>query len=1005
MGLNADAVRGPLRRAIATAQNGLEVIRLGGLETEVDPSPFRVMDREPMYRLRRYFPDDVPVDSPPVVLIPPMMVSADVYDVTTDQGAAGILHGMGMDPWVVDFGSPDTEEGGWSRTLADHVVAISEVVDKVHEHTGRDVHLGGYSQGGMFCYQAAAYRGGRNLASLITFGAPVDTLAGLPLGIPAGVATRGAEFLADHVFTRLAVSGWMARTGFQLLDPAKTVRSRLDFLRQLHDREALLPREPQRRFLAMDGWVAWSGPAVAELLKQFVVHNRMMTGGFVIKDRLLTLAELTVPVLAFVGEVDDIGQPLAVRGIRRAAPRAQVFETTLRAGHFGLVVGSTAAAQTWPTTGNWIRWRENLGPKPEAVRVMEHEEHSDSDSGVSITNRLIHTAASIAEVGVGVGRGLASAATGAVRGTREISTEAVRTLPRLARLGQMQPHSRVSLGRLIAEQGRKSPLGECFLFDDRVHTYDAVNVRIDNVVRGLISVGVRPASRIGVLMETRPSALAAIAALSRIGAVPVLLQPGSDLTAALRTVDVDTVIADPENAAAAVPVAPNVLVLGGGETRRLEVPDGYEVIDLEAIDPDAVRLPAWFEPDPGRARELAMILFTTTDRGLEPRYITNHRWALSAFGTATTAALGPGDTVYCLAPLHHSAGILVTIGGALAGGSRIALSRGLDPERFREEVYRYGVTVVSYTWTMMQQIVDEGRFPVDTGHPVRLFIGSGMPVGLWRRTLAKFTPARVLEFYASTENDVILANVAGTKIGSKGRPLPGSARVALAAYDPITGRLEEDDDGFVRQCRDNEIGLLLGRPSGDGEATSHVMRGVFEPTDAWIPTENLFRRDSDGDYWLIDRKDTVVRSARGPVYTQPIVDAVGDLDQVGSAVVYGVRVAVDGPRSIRMEASATEVAVCAVSLQPEAVITARALTDALGVLLPDERPAIVHVVSDIPVGRAYRPNATALKQAGIPTPSARSWYYDPESNSYRRLTKAVVAERFVGRQGTAEKSS
>ena len=56
--------------------------------------------------------------------------------------------------------------------------------------------------------------------------------------------------------------------------------------------------------------------------------------------------------------------------------------------------------------------------------------------------------------------------------------------------------------------------------------------------------------------------MAAIAALSRIGAVPVLLQPGSDLTAALRTVDVDTVIADPDNVASAVPVAPNVLVLG-----------------------------------------------------------------------------------------------------------------------------------------------------------------------------------------------------------------------------------------------------------------------------------------------------------------------------------------------------------------------------------------------------------------------------------------------------------
>src|SRR3546814_15857877 len=73
---------------------------------------------------------------------------------------------------------------------------------------------------------------------------------------------------------------------FQLLDPVKTLKMRVDFLLQLHDREALLPREQQRRFLATEGWVAWSGPAVTELLKQFIVTNRMMTGGFVIKDQL-----------------------------------------------------------------------------------------------------------------------------------------------------------------------------------------------------------------------------------------------------------------------------------------------------------------------------------------------------------------------------------------------------------------------------------------------------------------------------------------------------------------------------------------------------------------------------------------------------------------------------------------------------------------------------------------------------------------------------------------------
>ena len=62
--------------------------------------------------------------------------------------------------------------------------------------------------------------------------------------------------------------------------------------RQLHDREALLPREGQRRFLEGEGWVAWPGPALAEFVNQFVASNRMVEGGFVIADRLLSLAEL-----------------------------------------------------------------------------------------------------------------------------------------------------------------------------------------------------------------------------------------------------------------------------------------------------------------------------------------------------------------------------------------------------------------------------------------------------------------------------------------------------------------------------------------------------------------------------------------------------------------------------------------------------------------------------------------------------------------------------------------
>ena len=265
MDLNFSAVTRPVERLVATAQNGLEVLRLGGLETGSKPSPSQIVESVPMYKLRRYFPPDnrpgQPAAGAPVLMVHPMMMSANMWDVAGDEGAVGILHGAGLDPWVIDFGSPDKVEGGMRRNLADHIVALSQAIDTVSDATGHDVHLAGYSQGGMFCYQVAAYRRSKNIASVVTFGAPVDTLAALPMGIPANLGAAAANFMADHVFNWLDIPSWLARAGFQMMDPLKTAKARLDFLRQLHDREALLPREQQRRFLESEGWIAWSGPA------------------------------------------------------------------------------------------------------------------------------------------------------------------------------------------------------------------------------------------------------------------------------------------------------------------------------------------------------------------------------------------------------------------------------------------------------------------------------------------------------------------------------------------------------------------------------------------------------------------------------------------------------------------------------------------------------------------------------------------------------------------------
>ncbi|MHB8659210.1 MAG: AMP-binding protein [Solirubrobacteraceae bacterium] len=984
MDLLPRTLTGPVARLGAAAQNALEVARFGGLATDEEPSPYTVESEQRVYRLRHYYSGHVRSEAPPVLLVPPMMLAAEVYDVSANTSAVTILREHGADPWVVDFGAPEREEGGLERTLADHVLAVSDAVDGVRAATRRDVNLAGYSQGGMFCYQTAAYRRNKGLSSLITFGSPVDTRAAMPFGLPEQFATGAAALLADHVFGSWALPAWASRTGFRMLDPVKSLRSRIEFILRLHDREALLPRERQRRFLEAEGWVAWPGPAMADFLNQFVAHNRMLEGGFVIEDRMLTLADIACPILSVVGTVDEIAPAAGVRAIRAAAPRAEVYELLLAAGHFGLVVGSTSNSLTWPTVAAWARWRSGEGERPENLEQVYAE--TAFEVVPQVRNRLGYGL----ELAGGVGNGMARSAVGTavrtVRSVRELARGAAGQLPRLARLEQIQPGTRISIGLLVEERWRKAAEATFFLFEDRAYTARDINERIDNVVRGLIAIGVRQGEHVGVMMGTRPSSLALAIAVNRLGAVAVMLRPDGDAAREAELGQVRRIIADPERASTAAGLGTmHTFVLGGGGAPRdLGVPLST---DMEQIDPDAVALPRWYEPNPGRASDLAFILFTGSGTATRMNRITNSRWALSAFGTASSAALSGADTVYSVTPLYHPSGLMMSIGGAIAGGARLAMATRFEPSTFWEETRRYGVTVASYTWTLLHDLTEAPPHPGERSHPVRLFIGSGMPRGLWRRVQQRFKPARVLEFYASTEAGAILVNLSGLKPGAMGRRLPGSAEVRIAGYDVEAGSLELKPDGFTREAGVEEIGMLLARVRGVEATTSTPLRSVFARGDAWLATGDLFRGDADGDMWRVGSAAGVIHTQSGPVFTGPVRDALGDIPAIDLALAYGVLA----------KGAELEVAVAAVTVRRDCELQARDLSGALAVLPREQRPSIVHVVGEIPVTTWYRPISPPLRQAGIPDPSggAQAWYLERSGDSYRALTSAA-RRRLIG---------
>ena len=972
---------GRSKRVVDRVENALELLLGGPLSTPYS-APYRVVRQQRTYAIRHYGEEGAfePGSRPPVLFIPPLMVASEVFDIDPAISGVQALMNQGIDVWLTDFGAPETQEGGMQRTMRDHVLAVSETIDEIVAQTDRDVHLIGYSQGGMFAYETAAFRRSGGVTSCVTLGTPVDFQGNFDgvLEETARSFLRGSVTLFRAANdTAKGFSARMTGGGFRAIGLPKEPSQLMSFFKQLHDRTALEQRERRRQFLRGGGFVGFPGPALDDVI-DLVVENRLARGGFVIDGKAVSLVDIRCPILYFIGTRDALVGPSLVSAVAQAAPDAPCFESRVEAGHFGVVVGHKSAEATWPRIGQWVNWLDSGGDLP--ADILDVRSGPTEGSSTALTRaphsgrraRLLSSAA----------RGAASRLGSLLRDAAKRVDQAKWEAPRVRRMHGLRGDVRVGMALFVEEQAAMIPDETFFLWEGRAFSYEQVNQRVDAVARGLIHYGIRPEERVAVLMKRRPSYLSAVAALNRIGAVSVPLGTDDPVELHRRALDVARVryvITDPETAKYARDLThASVLVLGGGPVRP-PLPEG--VIDMERIRLEELPRPVGYVPNARKGHDLAMLLIAggVGDQARLAR-ITNQRWAFAALGGATFAALTPRDTVYCGTGLNHPTGIMVAAGAALVGGARLALADRFDGDTFWHDVRQSGATVVFYSGEMGREILNVPPSSADRNHPLRLLCGSGMRADTWRKIQRRFGPMSIVETYGSTEGNALLANVTGEKLGSVGRPVPGSVEVALVRYDFARGAFLRGEAGHLMTCGVDEPGILISKVDSempvslfDGYAEARpteerLIKGAFYAGDTWFDSQDVLRRDEDGDYWYVGRLVDIVRGPGRPVSTREIEEALCHVSSVCLAAVW-------------QEPDEGDCIVGALCLKRGANLSLDELGRSLEGFEPFARPVRLAVLDSLPVTGGFRPlKALARAQAAQ---SSVQVVYDSEAASYR----------------------
>ena len=400
----------------------------------------------------------------------------------------------------------------------------------------------------------------------------------------------------------------------------------------------------------------------------------------------------------------------------------------------------------------------------------------------------------------------------------------------------------------------------------------------------LIAHGIGRGDRVGILLPQCPETAISHIAIYKIGAIAIplftLFGPEA-LQYRLSNSEAKAIITNSENLQKILSIKdqlPNLeVIICTGEDIPEEALSFWDIIEKGSI---------YFDPVETRADDPALIIYTSGTTGPPKGALHAHRTVLGHVpGVEFPHNFFPqeGDLFWTPADWAWIGGLIDVLFPSWHHGVPVLAfrARKFDPEQAFHIISKYGVRNAFMPPTalkLMRQVKDpKSRYDFQ----MRSIGSGGEPLGEelldWGREVMGLT---INEFYGQTEVNLVIGcchEVMEIRPGSMGLPIPGH-RVEVV----------DDSGNIVPSGEVGEIAIKRPNPVMFLEYWKNPKATEEKFIDDWCLTGDLARKDEDGYFWFVGRKDDIITSAGYRIGPAEVEDCIIKHPKVAMVAVVGV---------------------------------------------------------------------------------------------------------------------